>query len=161
MIGSILLWLADRLASERFEITRSADNTPYLTRWTLFGRRFQGSGYAIFLHRFQRSDADEMHDHPWPFVSIVLAGGYNEKTPAPGWKNGDGPTRQRWYGPGRILVRPAEWVHSVLIPAGRESWTLILRGRKKKSWGFFCPRIGYRPWREHLATAARTGDGCA
>jgi hypothetical protein len=161
-VSPLLEALADRLAAERFEITRSREATPYLTRWTLSGRRFEGSGRAVFLHRFHRSDADAdvMHDHPWPFTSIILAGGYYEVTPAKGWSNGDGPVRRRWYGPGRVLTRPAEWIHRVEIPEGRECWTLILRGVKVRSWGFWCPSVGYRPWRMHLARADRTGRGC-
>ena len=157
---ALLLWLADRLASEKFEITREWSRLPYLTRWTLLGRRNEGTGRAVFLHRFRRSDADELHDHPWPFVSIILAGGYHEVTPAPGWAGGSGPTRRRWYGPGSVLRRPARWIHRVEIPDGAEAWTLILRGRKERSWGFWWPSVGFVPWRVHLANAEATGRGC-
>jgi hypothetical protein len=160
MIVSLLEWFADRYASERFEITRSWEAVPYLTRWTLSGKRFEGLGRALFLHHFHRSDADEMHDHPWPFTSVILAGGYYEVTPARGWANGVGPTQRRWYGPGRVITRPAKWIHRVEIPAGRDAWTLIIRGRKERGWGFWCPVVGYLPWREHLANAERTGRGC-
>lgn len=152
--------MADGLAAERFEITRSWEQVPYLTRWTLHGRRFEGSDDAVFLHRFQRSDADEMHDHPWPFTSLILAGGYDEVTPGEGWANGNGPTARTWYAPGSVLHRPAVWIHSVRIPEGAEAWTLVLRGVKERSWGFWCPQVGYRPWREHLAAAEATGNGC-
>lgn len=152
--------LADLVARERFDITRLWTQEAYLTRWTLLGKRSDGK-YATYLHRFHRSDADEMHNHPWPFVSVILAGGYWEQTPGPGWSNGDGPTRRRWYGPGRVLVRPANWIHSVLIPEGRESWSLIFRGVKCQSWGFFCPRTGFINWRDHHAKTEQTGSGCA
>lgn len=151
---------ADTIATERHEITRQWEKLPYLTRWTLQGQRFEGQDKAVFLHRFQRSDADEMHDHPWPFTSVILAGGYYEVTPHVGWKDGDGPTKRIWYGPGAVLHRPATWIHSVQIPEGQEAWTLILRGPKERSWGFWCPKIGYRPWRDHLAAAEATGNGC-
>lgn len=160
MIGKLLGWLADRIAVEKFDITRAWTRELYLTRWTLSGKRYEGSGRAVFLHHFVRSDLDEMHDHPWPFTSVILAGGYWEVTPAPGWADGSGPLRRRWYGPGRVLHRPARWIHRVEIPEGAEAWTLILRGKKERSWGFWCPRIGYRPWREHLARAEATGNGC-
>ena len=160
LLANIIESLANRFAAERHEITRTWEATPYLTRWTLLGQRFVGSNSAVFLHRFHRSDADEMHNHPWPFVSIILAGGYWEKTPALGWRNGDGPTKLRWYGPGCVLRRSAKWIHSVLIPEGREAWTLVIRGPKEQSWGFFCPRVGYRPWRDHLAASLATGKGC-
>lgn len=160
----ILEWLANRIASERSVITRKWEQVPYLTRWTLSGSRYgkdpSHRERAVFLHHFQRSDLDELHDHPWPFVSIILAGGYYEVTPAKGWSNGEGPTQRRWYGPGRILTRPANWIHRVEIPEGRDAWTLILRGKKEKSWGFFCKSVGYVPWRDHLANAEATGRGC-
>lgn len=166
IVTPLLGRLADRFAAERFEITRSWENVPYLTRWTLVGKRFRGER-AVFLHHFQRSDADEMHDHPWPFTSVILAGGYYEHTPAKGWANGSGPTRRRWYGPGRVLTRPANWIHRVEIPDGRDGrdgrdcWTVVFKGEKVRSWGFWCPSIGFRPWREHLAAANRTGGmGC-
>lgn len=161
MLNRLLRWLADRFARERFEITRAFTQEPYLTRWTLSGKRFEGDGRAVFVHRFQRSDADEMHDHPWPFTSVILAGGYHEITPGEGWADGSGPTVRRWRGPGRILRRPARWIHRVEIAPGAEAWTLILRGVKERSWGFWCPFKGFIPWRQHLAMAEATGDGCA
>lgn len=165
ILSPVLSRLADRVAIEKEVITRKWDaNAPYLTRWTIYGsssRKPGGNGSAVFLHHFQRSDADEMHDHPWAFTSVILAGGYYEITPAPGWANGVGPVRKRWYGPGRILSRPAEWIHRVEIPDGREAWTLIFRGRKVRPWGFWCPVTGFIPWKVHEAAANRTGgNGC-
>lgn len=164
LAGRLLGLLADRVASERKEITRGWSADRYLTRWVLAGKSIDSTflgGKAVFLHWFHRSDADEMHDHPWPFVSVIVSGGYWEKTPdyAGGWSNGVGPTKLRWHGPGRVLFRPANWIHSVIIPDGQEAVTLILRGNKQRSWGFWCP-AGYRPWRDHAAAAKRTGDGC-
>ncbi|VTT96535.1 Uncharacterized protein OS=Sphingobium yanoikuyae GN=CP98_03180 PE=4 SV=1 [Gemmataceae bacterium] len=158
----LLEWVADRVATERFKITRAWEAVPYLTRWTLRGARYGAAGEArpVFLHHFHRSDADEMHDHPWPFTSLILAGGYFETTPAPGWANGSGPVRRRWYGPGSLIRRPAHWIHRVEIPAGRDCWTVVLTGPKERSWGFWCPAVGYVPWRVHLANAERTGHGC-
>lgn len=160
ILSPLLTRLADRFARDKAVITRSWEKTPYLTRWTLCGSRYSDAR-TVFLHRFERSDADEMHDHPWPFVSIILAGGYYEHTPARGWKDGVGPTRRRWYGPGRVLTRPADWIHRIEIPAGGECWTLVFRGTKVRGWGFWCPLTGFRPWRLHAVTAERTGGkGC-
>ncbi len=160
MIGQILEKLADRFASNRMEITRAWEKIPYLTRWTLSGHRFgDGSNRPVFLHHFHRSDADELHSHPWPFRTIILAGGYYEATPAPGWKNGIGPLQRRWYSPGRMLYRHPKWIHRIEIPEGRDAWTLVFVGAKTSSWGFYCPGF-FRPWREHLARAEATGKGC-
>lgn len=153
--------IMNRIAREKHHITRSWSGDAYLTRWAILGRR-SGGNWAVYVHKFHRSDADEAHNHPWPFVSLILSGGYWERTPdyRNGWKNGDGPMIERWYAPGRILVRPANWIHSVIIPTGQTATTLILRGKKQQSWGFFCPNQGYVPWREHEAKTAATGSGC-
>lgn len=152
--------LADRVARERFDIGRNGD--VYLTRWTLLGSRTEGSGRAVFLHRFHRSDADDaLHDHPWPFVSVILSGGYWEHTP-----DRHGKVSRRWYGPGRVLTRPAAWRHRVELPAGRDCWTLIFRGRKEKSWSFFCLDALGRltgkavPWRSFLDRIDTGSLGC-
>lgn len=160
IVSPMLERLADRISREKIVITRNWETTSYLTRWVLIGST-NADVRTVYLHRFERSDADDMHDHPWPFSSIILAGGYYEVTPAKGWSNGQGPTRKRWYGPGRVLNRPAAWIHRIEIPDGHECWTLVFRGIKVRSWGFWCP-MGWRPWRDHFAAANRTnGNGCA
>jgi hypothetical protein len=152
--------ILDILAREMKIITKPWTR-PYMTRWVLSGQSGEGTGRAVYVHKFHRSDRDDMHDHPWPFVSVILWGGYWEKTPdyQNGWKNGDGPTKMRWYAPGRILVRPARWIHSVIIPDGSTATTLIFRGVKERSWGFYCPRVGYLPWRMY-ANNEKHGHGC-
>lgn len=141
-------------------ITRQWTKRPYLTRWTVADMGERGK---LILHHFQDSDADEMHNHPWPFASLILSGGYWERTPARGWKDGDGPTQERWYAPGRLLTRGADHIHSVRLKPGVECWTLVFLGRKVpgKSWGFFCPKIGFLPWRRHLANYYKGGNACA
>ena len=166
MIGACLADAIRRAAEVRHGkpevITRAWTSRPYLTRWLVSEYR----GRKVFLHHFQDSDADEMHDHPWNFVSVILSGGYWEKTPARGpltW-NGTGPTREQWYGPGRVLVRPLNWIHSVRLPHGpggpRDCWTLLYIGPKVRPWGFWCPKAGWVPWKKHLMNFYKTGAGC-
>lgn len=152
--------MADRYARERFDIGRPGDGT-YLTRWSVLGRRTQGD-WAVYLHRFRRSDGDDaLHDHPWPFVSLILAGGYWEHT-----ADRSGVVRRRWYGPGRVLVRPAGYRHRVELPSGRDCWTLILRGKKSASWGFWCLSAAGRltgqfvPWRSFVDNLEAGALGC-
>jgi hypothetical protein len=133
----LLAAIADRICYNKKTITTYGIEPPYLTRWTL--REF-GDGGKLYLHHFQRSDPDEMHDHPWGFCSLILSGGYYEKTPGSGWSGGLDPVCCRWYGAGRLLRRSADFVHSVVIPPGRFAWTLVYRGPKYREWGFFCPR---------------------
>lgn len=146
-------WLLALFGRERFDI---GSGSPYLTRWTLLGQRMGGE-----LHYFHRSDyARAYHDHPWPFVSLILWPGYFENTPRP---FGEGNAR-RWYGPLSILRRAARWEHWVEIPRDGHCWTLVYVGKKERSWGFWCPTAQGRKfvnWREHGAKEAAGQDGCA
>lgn len=148
-MGTIIEWLLKVLGRERFDIGRGDDDGDYLTRWTLIGKRFTGR-YRVFLHRFRRSDLDTFHDHPWPFVSLIVAGGYHERTPK----------GRRWYGPGRILKRPATWAHKVEIAPGRECWTIVVTGLKVRTWGFHCP-AGWRSHKDADAALRTKGNVCA
>lgn len=111
---------------------------PYLLRWYLIPRN---PVLNVYLHKFCRSDDPTPHDHPWWFVSLIVRGKYDEVT-----EHG---TRRR--GAGSIAFRPATWRHTVqLIRQGLPSagqtwevpcWTLIVTGRRARSWGFWCRRL--------------------
>jgi hypothetical protein len=107
----------------------------YLTRWAIVDKW----GYQMCLHKFHRSDPDDQHDHPWGFVSIILWRGYYEHTPK-------GVKRIR---PGMILVRPAEWVHSVKLVDEKPAYTLIFKGPRKRDWGFHT-LLGWIPWKKYV-----------
>lgn len=146
ILERLLAWLK----VERHDIGRKGIGT-YLTRWVLHGQRFAGDGCKVFLHKFHRGDVEPYnHDHPWPFWSLILYGGYWEHTPK----------GKRWYGPGSLLRRPAEWQHHVELPPGATCWTLVWTGPKVRSWGFICPDRGWIPWREHEANQAAGNPGC-
>lgn len=140
----VLESLIDRVALERHDIGRAGRHgfDTYLTRWVLWGSRYGVPGAppagAVYLHRFRRGDRDQaLHDHPWPFTSVILWGGYWEWT-----ADARGVLRRRWYGPGRVLKRPSGHRHRVELPAGRECWTLVFKGAKERSWKFWCVAAG-------------------
>lgn len=144
----LIVWLLSLLRRERFDIGRPG-LPDYLTRWTLLGKRYGGSR-RVFLHWFHRGDEEPyFHDHPWAFVSVILWGGYYEETP----------TGRHWYGPGSVLVRPAEWRHRVVLHEGRQAWTLVLSGPKTRGWGFWCDS-GWIPWKSHAANIDAGQPGC-
>lgn len=138
MFSRAIQYWADRFARERHEIGRNGDI--YLVRYVLVGRRFaKAPAPQLVLHHFLRSDyAGALHDHPWPFKSLIILGGYWEHT-------ADG--RRTWYGPGSLLNRPAEWRHRVEIAPGADCWSLLWIGKKERSWGFHCVS-GFVPWRQ-------------
>jgi hypothetical protein len=91
--------------------------------------------FNIFLHYLDAPNENPKgcHDHPWSFVTLILSGGYIERTSA---MTDLGPLeRYRWQRPGKMLYRPAEFSHSVTTPDG-PSWSLVVVGRRQREWGF-------------------------
>jgi hypothetical protein len=121
----LLNWYMRTFKRQYVEI-KDKDGGLYLRRFFLLGH--WKSSWALMLHCFHRSDWDRhLHDHPWPFLSLILTRGYYEVT-ASGHK---------WYHPLSLLYRPATWTHRVkLDERGGPVWTLVWRGKKVRSWGF-------------------------
>ena len=150
-------WLMTLLRFERHDISRKG-LPEYLTRWVVWplfpgpdGTRRYADGCKVFLHLFHRGDAEDYpHDHPWPFWSLILWGGYYEHTA----------TGKHWHGPGSLLRRPAEWQHRVELHGKRKCVTLIWTGKKQRTWGFVCPDKGWINWRDHQANQDAGGSGC-
>ena len=152
-------WLRRLITGQPHQIIPSADD-PYLLRWYIIPRN---RVLNVYLHKFMRSDDDRaLHDHPWWFISLMLRGRYDEVTEA-------GVRRRR---AGSIAFRPAEWRHRVaLIRQGLPlagqvwevpCWTLIVTGRNRRTWGFWCPPRGRNPFaRERFIPWQEFGDaGC-
>jgi hypothetical protein len=108
----------------RREEINGAERCPtYLYRWQLFRCRW----FTLYLHRFVGEDwSRDMHDHPKRFLSVGLAGAYEEQTPA-----GTRIFRAPW-----IRSFPAEHVHRIK-PIGGECWTLVAVFAASRPWGFF------------------------
>lgn len=50
----------------------------HFRRFTILGTKW----FSINIHRIYKADEDKhLHNHPWNFTSILLAGGYYERTP--------------------------------------------------------------------------------
>jgi hypothetical protein len=82
---ALLRWVERR--EPRLVLIRD-DGLHYLKRWG-FSTRFGG----VFIHRMDTSDPGiDLHDHPWPFVSLILAGGYTEQS----WASFSASLRARW-----------------------------------------------------------------
>lgn len=93
---------------------------PLMTRYFVFRRK----AFGLFVHHFHRSDLDELHDHPWTFMTLLLSSGYWEHT-----------TKGRfWRRRFSILYRPAEYQHFIEIE--KPVWTVVLRFRRCREWGF-------------------------
>jgi hypothetical protein len=98
---------------------------PLMIRYFLLRTPWVG----MYFHKFLRSDNDRhVHDHPWSFITLLLNRGYWEHLP-----DGTAKWRKRFT----IHYRPAEWQHWVEID--KPVWTLVLRFRKRRQWGFITP----------------------
>jgi hypothetical protein len=81
----------------------------------------------IYLHQFIRSDEDRaLHDHPWPWTTILLDGSYIEHLSAdPG--DPTGPTRATQRQPGEIVHRAeAARPHRIELIDGQPVVTLFI-----------------------------------
>ncbi|MCG7592439.1 hypothetical protein [Mycobacterium sp. PSTR-4-N] len=146
-------WFRRLFTGEPHQIIGGADD-PYLLRWYVIPRN---PLLNVYVHKFCRSDDDRaLHDHPWWFVSLMLRGQYDEVTNA-------GTNRRR---AGSIAYRPAEWRHRVQLlghyvtpyrpsddPTGwsdhwveQPCWTLIVTGRRVRTWGFWCRKAAKDVW---------------
>lgn len=103
-------------------------HSPYLTRLILL----KTEKLSIYLHKFHRSDADDLHDHPWNFLSFILWRGYNEY-----YIDERGAISRRRVWPGQIIYRPAEHAHRVVLIDNKPAYTLVIHGPYVRLWGFY------------------------
>jgi hypothetical protein len=150
-------WLARRLITEALkdaDFVIGGPANPYLFRWYLIPRN---RVFNIYLHKFLRSDDDRaLHDHPWPNLSFLLAGAYTEHTIPAGGIN-----VRTVYKAGDIKVRMPGAAHRVELHDG-PCWTLFITGPHLREWGFHCPDIGWRHWRDFTSAkhSGEIGRGC-
>ena len=109
---------------------------PYLERYYIFLKDRQLFPFNVFLHKFLKSDPDDVHDHPWPYATLILKGGYYEWIPQ---FNPDGTLNceiRKWRGPGHFRICKPESYHRVELKPGVTAWTLFMPGPQRREWGF-------------------------
>lgn len=122
----------------------------YLDRW---GIRIPRLG-AVLLHRMAAPDpGNELHDHPWAFLTIPLWGGYIERRADAQHARDDHcfilfNRSMRWetrrpFRPRRMRLSEA---HSVTALRRRTSWSLVFTGPLRRDWGFYTRSQG---WVDH------------
>ncbi|HET6807233.1 MAG TPA: hypothetical protein VFH59_17490 [Frateuria sp.] len=161
-------------------------DNPYLKRWWVIPRN---PLFNIYLHQFLRDDDDRaLHDHPWPWCSIVLRGEYTEVThPACEVDSRDGFVNvtssvhrdalltasyehdrgdvlliaRRTFGAGSIRFHLPWFAHRLELTTDCPCWTLFITGPRLREWGFHCPR-GWVPWQRFTAADDKgaIGPGC-
>jgi hypothetical protein len=66
----ILNWL-EAHGRKRIVMDR-VNNEPYLERYYVFLKDRENFPFNIFLHKFLKSDPDDVHDHPWNYRTLIL-----------------------------------------------------------------------------------------
>lgn len=146
MLGNFLLNFLEKNDRKRVILDRQS-KTPYLNRYYIFLKDRKKFPFNIFLHQFLRSDPDDLHDHPWPYATFILKGGYWEWVPIfePKGEYPD-PTfapprkiigeKKVWRGPGHFRICGSESYHRIEVEPGVDCWTLFMPGPQKRDWGF-------------------------
>ena len=128
----------------------------YLDRWIL-GRSNVSVGLgATLLHRFHRGDSPVLHNHPWPFRSWILSGGYTEiRCDTSHLLDEDGKALRECDWPSHLLLErrvlrqgDINEIHGVnefhfIESIEPDTWTLVSCGpRKRPGWGFLARKDG-------------------
>jgi hypothetical protein len=143
-MSNFFLNYLDSVGRKRVILDRESKD-PYLERYYLFLKERVSFPFNIFLHRFLRSDPDNLHDHPWPYFTLILKGGYWEWIPILSGFHPDAALtgkpvivgeKKVWRGPGHFRVCKAESYHRIELEPGIDCWTLFMPGPQKREWGF-------------------------
>lgn len=133
---------------------RHADGSMYMERYGLF----ETTHLSARVHHICTEDIDRvLHDHPWPFISVVLRGGYTEKLPSsffPCFSNGREKTHERIRTRGSVAYMPANGRHKISY-VQPDTWTLFIYGKFVQDWGFYLP-VGKVFWKDYLASGSST-----
>jgi hypothetical protein len=144
MINSLWSYTMEKTNRKRIIMDRVNDE-PYLERYYIFLKdRSENFPFNIFIHKFLKSDPDELHDHPWGFFTFILSGGYWEYTDVTTVKkdeNGVSVTETNivkyWRGPGFFQKVSANHKHRVELKEDVNAWTLFIPFKRQREWGFF------------------------
>jgi len=131
-------WFLDfleRMGRKRIVMDRQSDE-PYLERYYLFLKDRDRFPFNVFLHKFLKGDPDDVHDHPWPYATLILKGGYYEWLPQFDSKGNKIAEMCVWRGPGSFRICRANSYHRIELDPSVTAWTLFMPGPKKRDWGF-------------------------
>lgn len=102
----------------------------YLKRWIAIRTPW----FGIQVHRINLPDNDRHpHNHPRPFATLVLRGGYTEE-----WLCGTERKINKWCA-GSFHSMGLKEYHRIHRLYSKPTWTLVLVGPKAQGWGYLTP----------------------
>lgn len=145
----MLLKLLEKLGRKRTIMDR-INQEPYLERYYVFLKDRTWFPFNIFVHKFLKSDPDDVHDHPWPYFTLILKGGYYEwvgQFNNAGEKIGE---IRYWRGPGHFRFCRATSYHRIELDPEITAWTLFMPGPHIRDWGFWAKGRGWVQHEQYL-----------
>jgi hypothetical protein len=114
---------------------------PYLMRYYLFIKERNSFPFNIFIHKFLKSDEEDVHDHPWSYFHIIISGGYWEHLPEDN-NNLDLGFKKIWREPGHYKYVDSSYIHRVELARDKndkliQPWTIFIPFKQKLDWGFW------------------------
>jgi hypothetical protein len=131
----MILKQLERIGRKRIIMDRTCDE-PLVTRYYLFLKDRTWFPFNVFLHKFHKGDPDDVHDHPWPYATLILKGGYWEWIPQFNSQGVKVCEIAKWRKPGHFRICSANSFHRIEIDPDVECWTLFMPGPQKREWGF-------------------------
>ncbi len=123
----------------------------YMHRYYLFLKDRNKFPFNVTLHKIVKSDDPIMHDHPWPYLTIVIKGGYWEHVPVFNKEGEMFAEISRWRGPGSIIKRSANEFHWLeLDERVGPATTIFFMGPQQRDWGFLV-KNKWIQWQKYLA----------
>lgn len=156
----MFLKLLERLGRKRVIYDRIA-NEPYLERYYLFLKERERFPFNVFLHKFLKGDPDDVHDHPWPYFTLILKGGYYEWVPVFNSIGEKINEIRYWRGPGHFRTCSAGSYHRIELDPGVTAWTLFMPGPHKREWGFLTGKNPRTDWEHNESYLTRRGGAKA
>jgi hypothetical protein len=114
----------------KFRLLRS-DGRTYLSR-----RGFECRWFGVYLHNIGTEDPSRyLHDHPWWFRSLVIRGEYVELIAPSSDPDARVMRHRRIFSFAGVDLNQCH----TIIGTTRSTWTIVFRGRRYRSWGFYTP----------------------
>jgi hypothetical protein len=132
---NMFLKLLEKIGRKRIIMDREC-NEPLITRYYLFLKDRKRFPFNVFLHKFHKGDPGDVHDHPWPYATLILKGGYYEWVPEFNKEGRMIGEIRHWRGPGHFRICKPTSYHRIELEKGVTPWTLFMPGPQKREWGF-------------------------